>query len=233
MGVHSLCRGFLAEKFFFRATLNPKNGNDRAKEEELLNSKKWKRFSVHTAFELGNLYSQRMENARSQEFPEEMHVNAQKAVEAYTDALRSNPSYNEVFEARARALRVIHREEEASLDMRMALLIQPLPMREDSPLPEKRRELFSIVREEAQRGRWKEAHSHAEDLIVLFPEDPLPRLMSADTAAQLGDDTVAILRYREFLLKQPNHPEARENLAIVLERQDRHEEAIALRRAKP
>lgn len=230
-GIFSLYRKLRAERAYFRASQISPNEKSRAREEELLISKGWNRYDVHCAFDLGNLYSQRMESARAQGFSEEMRENALKAVEAYTDALRSNPSYNELFEARARAFRLLQREEEANQDIKMALILQPL--RPPTRSLENEKDLYSIVREEAHKGQWKEAHAHAEELILLHPEDPLPRLMSADTAAQLGDDAVAIRRYREFLSKNPSHSEAAENLAIVLERQGKHEEAIALRRAKP
>lgn len=227
-GINALFRGFLAEAAFFKGSTSLADNNDRAKEEHLLLSRKWKRFDVHTAFELGNLYSRRMEKARTQGFQEEARTNAEKAVNAYTDALRSNPGYNELFESRAMALKVLHRETESEGDLRMALLINPLPR-----IVKERKALFSTIQEEAQRGQWKEAHAHAEQLIAFFPDDPLPLLMSADTAAQWGADTVAIRRYQEFLRKQPDHPEARENLVKVLERQGRHAEAIDLTRSKP
>jgi O-antigen ligase len=227
-GINTLFRGFFAEAALFKGSTIGSDGNDRTKEEHLLRSKKWNRFDVHTAFELGNLYSRRMEKARNQGFQEETRANAEKAVEAYTDALRSNPGYNELFESRAMALRVLHRDAESDGDLRMALLINPLPR-----ILRERKALYSTVQEEAQKGEWKEAHDHAEQLIGFFPDDPLPLLMSADTAAQLGEDAVAIKRYQEFLLKQPDHPEATENLIKVLDRQGRHAEAIALMRSKP
>jgi hypothetical protein len=115
LGMTSLVRGFIAEAAFHKGSAPAPDSGDRIKEGNLLRSKYWKRYDVHTAFELGNLYSQRMDKARALGFQEELRVNAEKAVEAYTDALRSNPSYNEVFEARARAFRALDRESESDL----------------------------------------------------------------------------------------------------------------------
>jgi tetratricopeptide (TPR) repeat protein len=100
--------------------------NDLSREEELLLSRQWKRFDVHNAFELGNLYLRRAEYGQSQGFQEEVRVNAEKALDAFTDALRANPSYDELFESRAEAFRLLNRKAESERDLRMAILINPL-----------------------------------------------------------------------------------------------------------
>lgn len=125
-GVFFLFRGFVAEAAYFRSTLPARPESDRSREEELLLAKKWKRFDVHTGFDLGNLYLRRAIYAERQGFQREVQINAEKAFDAYTDALHSNPSYSELFEARAETLRLLNREAEAERDLRLALLINPL-----------------------------------------------------------------------------------------------------------
>lgn len=126
LGINFLFRGFLAEAASFRASLPARADSDRSKEEEILLAKKWKRFDVHNNFDLGNLYLRRAEYARAQGFQQEVKINAEKAFDAFTDALQSNPSYSELFEARAETLRLLNREAESEQDLRMALLINPL-----------------------------------------------------------------------------------------------------------
>lgn len=258
VGINMLFRNIMAEAAFFRGSSSPRE-NGRSREEELLLSQQWKRYDVHNAFELGNLYLQREENARAQGFQQEVQTNAEKALDAYTDALRSNPSYDEIFEARATVLRLLNRADESERDLQMARLINPLKfdgkMLEQmlardlenvdawaglkrigkSAPPEilEGKRLLAAVRDNARTAQWKEARDCAEQLIALLPNYPLPYLMAADTAAQLGDDEIAIKRYREFLQKSPGHPDARENLAKVLDRQGRAEEARRVRGASP
>ena len=311
LGIQSLFRRFEGEAAFFRGSQPSRGPNDRSKEEELLLARKWNRTDVHTAFELGNLYLQREESARTKGFQMEVQENAEKAVQAYTDALESNPSYDEIFEARALLYQRLNRGEESERDLRRALLINPLrketylaldeilaakpadPIRlnlleqavdlfpEDPVLrlrlaralesqgksvdagkiyggilgtdlenveawaglkrvgdggpPEIRegKKLLSDIREDARLARWESAHARAERLARLLPGYPLARLIAADTAAQWGDDEAAIRRYREFLQLKPEHPDARENLAKVLDRQGRREEAAQVRKAAP
>ncbi|MBK8575388.1 MAG: O-antigen ligase family protein [Elusimicrobia bacterium] len=299
-GIKTLLQNVLGEAAFLK---DPNSLSTRtiAREEGFLRAKQFKRYDVNINFELGNLYLRRAETARAQGFQEEVQANAEKAVECYTDALHSNPSYDELFESRARALRILQREEESELDLRMAILLNPL--RKESVLalenqfakknkadprriecleraveifPEdllfrlhlaeglEKAERFSeagkvyegvlareldhaeawagiqrvepllpaniiegkkllfAIREDARASRWNDAYTRAERLIVLFPEDPLPRLMAADMAAQLGNDMSAVVRYKEFLQKKPDHPEARKNLSIVEERLTLH-----------
>lgn len=126
IGINILFRGFLAEAASFRGSLPVRPDSDRSREEELLLAKRWKRFDVHNNFDLGNLYLRRAEYARAQGFQQEVQINAEKAFDAFTDALQSNPSYSELFEARAETLRLLNREAESEQDLRMALLINPL-----------------------------------------------------------------------------------------------------------
>lgn len=125
-GINFLLRGLLAEAASFRGSLPARPNNDLSREEELLLSRQWKRFDVHNAFELGNLYLRRAEYGQSQGFQEEVRVNAEKALDAFTDALRANPSYDELFESRAEAFRLLNRKAESERDLRMAILINPL-----------------------------------------------------------------------------------------------------------
>jgi O-antigen ligase/tetratricopeptide (TPR) repeat protein len=301
LGVPLLARNFLGEVAFFSGSQFAQAKNDRAGEELFLRARKWKRFDVNTNFELGNLYSQRAETARAHGYQSELKANAEKAVIAYTDALRSNPSYEELFESRARAFRSLGRDKESALDLRMAVLINPLRkesilaldtlfsrshasgsiridaldraveifpkdlhfrfqravaleaegknleaaqayegvlsldlenagawdglLRVGSALPARGiegRKLLASIREGARLSKWKEAHALAEQLIEWFPDYPLARLMSADMAAHAGDDASAIVRYREFLLRVPDHAEARRNLDTVMKRHTPH-----------
>jgi tetratricopeptide (TPR) repeat protein len=300
MGITHLSRVFYSEIAAFKGLSSKDSSGDRANEVSLLHAHNVYPYSVHTAFELGNIYMKRMEEGEKRGFRGEVITNAERAVWAYTDGLRTNPSYDEIFFSRAAALRRLERNDESELDLRMALLINPLRKEIyhalDSLVAKKnsaqtsrrialwvqavhhfpddfsvrlqmaktyeqegRREkahgayewclnrdldntlawagvnrtglpidprlsegknLLASVRSDATANQWERAHRHAEKLVTDFPDYPLALLIAADTAAQCGDNSTAISRYRQFLNLQPDHPEALENLKKVMERSD-------------
>lgn len=124
-----LLRTFLGEAEYFRATQPARLNSGRGGEEQLLRAQRLKPYDVHINFELGNLYARRMLEAQTRGYTIETTSNAEKAWAAYTQALRSNPSYDEIFSARARTAQALGQIENAKHDARMARLLDPrLPM---------------------------------------------------------------------------------------------------------
>ncbi|MBL0057894.1 MAG: hypothetical protein IPP35_01955 [Elusimicrobia bacterium] len=120
-------RGFLAEAASFRGAGRAAGSERwRSGEEDLLCSRRWRRFEVHNAYALGILYSREADEAERRGFAEEVRASSERAVAACTDALRANPGYDEIFQARALAFRRLNRVEDAILDLRVAILINPL-----------------------------------------------------------------------------------------------------------
>ncbi|MBK8870990.1 MAG: O-antigen ligase family protein [Elusimicrobia bacterium] len=120
-----LVRAFMGEAGYLRATQPARLNSGRGGEEQLLRAQRLKPHDVHINFELGNLYSRRMIDAQSRGYEIETATNAEKAWAAYTQALRSNPSYDEIFSARARTAEALRRIPQARQDARLARLLDP------------------------------------------------------------------------------------------------------------
>jgi hypothetical protein len=120
-----LIRSFLGEAEYLRATQPARRNSGLGGEERLLRAQRLKPYDVHINFELGNLYSRRMIEAQARGYEMEIVANAEKAWAAYTQALQSNPSYDEIFSARARTAKVLGRTAQAQQDARMAHLLDP------------------------------------------------------------------------------------------------------------
>ncbi len=120
-----LVRAFLGEAAYLPATQPARLNSGRGGEEQLLKAQRLKPFDVHINFELGNLYARRMIEAQTRGYVIETGLNAEKARAAYTQALQSNPSYDEIFSARARTNEALGRVSEAQQDIRMARLLDP------------------------------------------------------------------------------------------------------------
>jgi predicted Zn-dependent protease len=88
--------------------------------------------------------------------------------------------------------------------------------------------LLSAVREDARAGRWAQGRAKAVELVRLFPDYSLVRLMAADLAAQSGEDEAAMEGYADFLAREPGHRAATENFARVLRRRGQGEKADRL-----
>jgi Tfp pilus assembly protein PilF len=76
-----------------------------------------------------------MIEAQTRGYEIEIAANAEKAWAAYTQALRSNPSYDEIFSARARTAEAVGRSAQAQQDTRMARLLDPRQPPTDSAPP--------------------------------------------------------------------------------------------------
>jgi O-antigen ligase len=121
-------RGFLAEAASFLGAGRAGSERWRSGEEDLLCSRRWRRFDVHNAYALGILYSREADEAERLGFVEEVRASSERVVTACTDALQANPGYDEIFQARAMAFQRLNRVEDAILDLRVALLINPLSL---------------------------------------------------------------------------------------------------------
>jgi O-antigen ligase len=130
-----LVRSFLGEAGYLRATQPARLNSGLGGEEQLVRAQRWKPHDVHINFELGNLYARRMIEAQTRGYEIEIAANAEKAWAAYTQALRSNPSYDEIFSARARTAEAVGRSAQAQQDTRMARLLDPRQPPTDSAPP--------------------------------------------------------------------------------------------------
>ncbi|PZG11721.1 hypothetical protein [Nonomuraea aridisoli] len=70
-------------------------------------------------------------------------------------------------------------------------------------------------------GRWAEAVAHATLAAKFAPEQPGPEVMLGDLALLRGEHAGAERRYRAALALDPEHPQARVNLALALVRWER------------
>jgi putative inorganic carbon (HCO3(-)) transporter len=83
-------------------------------------------YRVENAYDLANIYTQQFHRAREHGFQGEIERTQAKALKMYDEALSSNGGYDEIYFNRAMVLSQTGRREEAILDYRTVLLINPL-----------------------------------------------------------------------------------------------------------
>ncbi len=196
LGIVFLSKGFVAEKTFFKGLRSQQTQSPNGSENLFLRSHKTLPYSVHTTFELGNIYLQKMVEAENRGFRGEIKENAERAVSFYGKGLQSNPSYDEIFFSRSKALRYLGRYGEAELDLRMALLINPLRKETYLALDELLTKKGNTKKERI--ALWTQAVAH-------FPDDFNARFQWALTLEEGGQMSEAHNAYEWCLARDLDH----------------------------
>jgi tetratricopeptide (TPR) repeat protein len=100
-----------------------------------------------------------------------------------------------------------------------------------------RADIYTEVNALVQSGQWQSAQALAESRLKTTPTDPQMRLLLSHIQTGLGQNQAAMDTLRALTLSFPELPEPHNNLAALLARADRHEEALqslqAAVRARP
>jgi tetratricopeptide (TPR) repeat protein len=88
-------------------------------------------------------------------------------------------------------------------------------------------DIYTEVNALVQSGQWKPALALAESRLKTTPTDPQMRLLLSHIQTGLGQNQAAMDTLRALTLSFPELPEPHNNLAALLARENRHEEALA------
>ena len=100
-----------------------------------------------------------------------------------------------------------------------------------------RADLYKEVNTLVQNGQWAQAQALAETRLKTVPTDPQMRLLQSHIQTGLGQTQAAMDTLRTLTQSFPELPEPHNNLAALLVRENRHDEALvalqAALRARP
>jgi tetratricopeptide (TPR) repeat protein len=100
-----------------------------------------------------------------------------------------------------------------------------------------RADIYTEVNALVQSGQWQSAQALAESRLKTTPTDPQMRLLLSHIQTGQGQTQAAMDTLRALTLSFPELPEPHNNLAALLARDNRHEEALlslqAAVRARP
>jgi hypothetical protein len=100
-----------------------------------------------------------------------------------------------------------------------------------------RADLYKEVNTLVQNGQWAQAQALAETRLKTVPTDPQMRLLQSHIQTGLGQTQAAMDTLRALTQSFPELPEPHNNLAALLVRENRHDEALvalqAALRARP
>jgi tetratricopeptide (TPR) repeat protein len=89
-----------------------------------------------------------------------------------------------------------------------------------------RADIYTEVNALVQSGQWQPAQALAESRLKTTPTDPQMRLLLSHIQTGLGQTQAAMDTLRALTLSFPELPEPHNNLAALLARANRHEEAL-------
>lgn len=89
-----------------------------------------------------------------------------------------------------------------------------------------RADIYTEVNALVQSGQWQNARALAESRLKTTPTDPQMRLLLSHIQTGLGQTQAAMDTLRALTLSFPELPEPHNNLAALLARANRHEEAL-------
>jgi tetratricopeptide (TPR) repeat protein len=87
-------------------------------------------------------------------------------------------------------------------------------------------DIYTEVNALVQSGQWQPAQALAESRLKTTPTDPQMRLLLSHIQTGLGQNQAAMDTLRALTLSFPELPEPHNNLAALLARANRHEEAL-------
>lgn len=119
-------RQLAAEIFHLSGLRAQEKSNDRRAEIAFTRSRQCRPRDVRNAFALGNLYARQSRSADEQGLSGETRDRALAALEAYTEALRANPGYDEIHVNRAAQWTRLGVSTAAFNDLRFGLQLNPL-----------------------------------------------------------------------------------------------------------
>ena len=90
-----------------------------------------------------------------------------------------------------------------------------------------RADLYKEVNALVQSGQWAQAQALAEARLITVPTDPQMRLLQSHIQTGLGQTQAAMDTLRALTQSFPELPEPHNNLAALLVRENRHDEALA------
>ncbi|MFN5256032.1 MAG: tetratricopeptide repeat protein [Limnohabitans sp.] len=88
-------------------------------------------------------------------------------------------------------------------------------------------DIYKEVNALVQAGQWKAAQSLADERLKTSPTDPQMRLLKSHIQTGMGQFSDAADTLRALTLSFPELPEPHNNLAALLARENRHEEALS------
>jgi tetratricopeptide (TPR) repeat protein len=88
-------------------------------------------------------------------------------------------------------------------------------------------DLYRDVNTLVQSGQWAQAQALAEARLKTAPTDPQMRLLQSHIQTGMGQTQAAIETLRALTQSFPELPEPHNNLAALLVRENRHDEALA------
>ena len=90
-----------------------------------------------------------------------------------------------------------------------------------------RADVYNDVNALVQNGQWAQAQALAEARLKTVPTDPQMRLLQSHIQTGLGQTQAAMDTLRALTQSFPELPEPQNNLAALLVRENRHDEALA------
>jgi tetratricopeptide (TPR) repeat protein len=124
-GIVHAYRQWRAEVFYFEGFKKAKSGDSREAVRLTELSHAQRRWEVNNNYEMGNAYARQARWSAENGLTQESMRLAEKAVWAYDEALSANAGYDEIYFNRAALLTQLGRAEEAVLNYRVSLLINP------------------------------------------------------------------------------------------------------------
>jgi tetratricopeptide (TPR) repeat protein len=88
-------------------------------------------------------------------------------------------------------------------------------------------DIYTEVNALVQAGQWKAAQLLADERLKTAPTDPQMRLLKSHIQTGMGQFSDAADTLRALTMSFPELPEPHNNLAALLARENRHEEALA------
>ena len=88
-------------------------------------------------------------------------------------------------------------------------------------------DLYKDVNTLVQSGQWAQAQALAEARLKTAPTDPQMRLLQSHIQTGMGQTQAAMDTLRDLTQSFPELPEPHNNLAALLVRENRHDEALA------
>ncbi len=88
-------------------------------------------------------------------------------------------------------------------------------------------DIYADVNALVQNGQWAQAQALAEARLKTAPTDPQMRLLRSHIQTGLGQTQAAMETLRALTQSFPELPEPHNNLAALLVKENRHEEALA------
>lgn len=100
-----------------------------------------------------------------------------------------------------------------------------------------RADIYTDVNALVQNGQWAQAQALADARIKTAPTDPQMRLLQSHIQTGMGQTQAAMATLRALTQSFPELPEPHNNLAVLLVKENRHDEALvalqAAIRARP